>query len=262
MDVCILFILLAQSPLLSAHLTNQESFVKKLLSLHALLERRAIFKLKNASSTMGISGPTTSSSLNCSIISQASTTSSVMTMPKKGVISASFTFSPEWSLIKKVVINLPDQLSALEYLLNTLKIKFEKEVSSQGVRTPVKSKPNNLFRDVISSSKSSATISKSALKPVRAPLSKSQSVNFQSKPQQCLKTRIENINNEIEHNFDDHIDENFPDGISSFIDEPKMNSTVMVKSVDTVNSAKKAVSKTLTACTIKEAKAKVGRKLM
>lgn len=253
MDVCILFILLSQSPLLSAHLTNQESFVKKLLSLHALLERRAIFKLKNASSSMGISGPTTSCSLNCSVISQASTTSSVMTIPKKGVVSASFTFSPEWSLIKKVIINLPDQLSALEYLLNTLGIKFEKEISSQSVRTPVKSKANNLFRDALSSSKSSASISKSALKPVRPPLQKSQSTNFppnkQEKPKE-FKSKLD----EIEHNFDDHIDENFPEGISSFIDEPKMNSTVMTKSADVRNSTKKTVSSA--------AKAKVGRKLI
>ena len=53
-------------------------------------------------------------------MSSCSSSSTLYSLPKKGNVGVLFTMSPEWSLSKKSLIELPDQLSALEFLLNTL----------------------------------------------------------------------------------------------------------------------------------------------
>lgn len=118
MDVCVLFILLVQSKPLSDHLNNQDCFVKKLQSLHTILERRHMIKMKG-----NVSGASQSANLAATATMNSTLsggTSSLYSLPKKGNAGVLFTMSPEWSLSKKSMIELPDQLTALEFLLNSL----------------------------------------------------------------------------------------------------------------------------------------------
>lgn len=254
MDVCILFILMSQSQPLAAHLTNQENFVKKLQALHTVLERRHILKLKSAgSSSISSSASTTNNS--SATQNMGSNTPVLFSIPKKGNVSVKFTMSPDWSLSKKSFIELPDQLSALEYVLNTLGIKYEKEVCGAGTKTPIKARTNSLFKENMSSSKSSTSISKLGVKiptsekVTRKPgsvLTKSHSVNFNKEiPQrQTIKEQI----NEIENQIADHNDETLSvcahdmtvKSMASFTEEPKMNSTVMVDNITSNKTSSKS----------------------
>lgn len=119
MDVCVLFILLVQSKPLSDHLNNQDCFVKKLQSLHTILERRHMIKMKgNVSGASQSANLAATATMNSTLSGVCS--SSLYSLPKKGNAGVLFTMSPEWSLSKKSMIELPDQLTALEFLLNSL----------------------------------------------------------------------------------------------------------------------------------------------
>lgn len=287
MDVCVLFILLAQNEPLAAHLLNQETFVKKLQSLHTVLERRVIFKKKSLNYTsVTLSGnanlntssimPSTSGSSSSNVGNHGNTPNLLAIPNKKGIVSVSFSMTPDWSLQqKKTIIELPDQLSALEYLLNTLNIKYEKEICVTGTKTPIKSKANSLFRnndkDTLSSSKSNPLIAKSSQcsKTARSSIFKntassllksahvgksSSATNFQKASfipiqKTNLKILLDNLTLESSpDNFESHIlgDESSVGSsdcmlgmhdmtvksMASFIEEPKMNSTIMVSNAD------------------------------
>ena len=276
MDLCVLFILLSQSPLLAEHLLNQESFVKKLQNTYSLLERRTAYKQKN--STVNVSSSINNmNALNNSIVIQNSSaksslcTTPLMSVQKKNV-SVMFSLTPEWSLCKKQLIELADPLAALQYLLDTLGIKVEKEFS-----TPVKSKPNSLFREVMSSSKSSIALSKQHYKSigsaepsnrVKNSMIKSQSANFKPTEsylvrQQVLRSektiRASIVRSEIcENIFElqaDLIDENMSmciadttlKSMASFIDEPKLNSTTIFTSKHTPSRIPTIAAKNMSA---------------
>lgn len=252
-DVCILFIHCAQFPPLASHLLAQESFVKKLQGLYTIISRRNQFKLKNLNTTPSISAPSTS--LNTTITPAAN----LPTITKKSIVK--FSILPDWSLCKKTFIEFPDQLTALEYLLNTLSIKYDSDNNVSGTKTPIKNRTLN--RDVMSSSKSTTSISKSittkSAQKNRVPLSKSQSANFKGETpiyrcanqysKSSLKNRLEDIENQLEEHQIDELsvcvgDMTVASVGGEFMDEPKMNSTIMM-----ANKAKQITSK-LAASTI------------
>jgi len=122
MDVCVLFILCVQAAPLRDHLVAQESFITKLLGLHKIIARRTQLKLKNLANGNPSAALLNVTCLNTSSVATATATnvSGCISVIKKGNASVAFTMQPDWSLSKKALIEFPDQLSALEYLLNTL----------------------------------------------------------------------------------------------------------------------------------------------
>ncbi len=126
MDVCVLFIILCvQAKPLRDHLVAQESFITKLQCLHKTIYRRTHLKFKNMTSINSCaSTPVNTSCLNSTVVITPATSVTGTSVPKKGNASVAFTMEPDWSLSKKALIEFPDQLTALEYLLNTLGIFF------------------------------------------------------------------------------------------------------------------------------------------
>ena len=139
MDVCILFILLSQWKPLSDHLLSQDAFIKKLQTIYSALERRATFKSKATSS---IANP----QLNSTIINTPNNAvnANIPVCPLaaaalvKKSLTVSFTTTPEWSLSKKISIELIEPLGALEYLLNTLGVNVETYLTQQQQQTAPK----------------------------------------------------------------------------------------------------------------------------
>ena len=125
MDVCVLFILLAQWSTLSEHLLSQENFIKKLQTIYSTLERRANLKTKST-----VSNPQLNSTLNAGSASNVCASSTTSSLSKK-TASVSFTISPEWSLSKKQSIELVEPLGALEYLLSVLGVRIEPSPAKQ-----------------------------------------------------------------------------------------------------------------------------------
>lgn len=263
MDVCVLFILLVQSKPLSDHLNNQECFIKKLQSLHTILERRHLIKMKGSNTAIA-------QAQIASMNSTMSGTPSLYSIPKKGQIGVLFTMSPEWSLKQKSMIELPDQLTALEFLLNSLGINFKE---NNGTKTPVKPR-NPFYRENMSSSKSSTSIvSKQQMRvtqSARAPMTKSQSVNFN---QNSRKLNLKNNIEEVEQDIDEtcmsvhggHDDNKSIVSTASFLEEPKMNSTIIVQTKQETAYDRRAtvtISKSTVASQVKVASAPPRRKIL
>ena len=112
-------------------------------------------------------------------------------------------------------------------------IKYEKENS--GTKTPVKPR-NPFFRENMSSSKSSNSIGTkkqtSATQSARAPLIKSHSLNFQQKTN--LSKKIDEVENDIDETMSMYGGHDTTDksmvSTASFMEEPKMNSTIILQS--------------------------------
>jgi hypothetical protein len=129
MNVCIVFILLAQDDHNRNYLKSQESFIAKLLSIFKTLERRSELNAKKKQDKQLISTITATRDqlLNTTASASASITPFLENNKAKQATNVSFTFGPDWSLTKKAVIELNDSLHALEYFLNLLDIPLYAE---------------------------------------------------------------------------------------------------------------------------------------
>jgi hypothetical protein len=146
MDVCVLFIILAQNDRIADAILSHEGCVKKLQTIYQILERRACIRMQKQQQNQMVSTIiaskdqllTNSASLNTTY-SKAPTCSS----NGKKVMTVTFTFAPEWNLNKKDAnIQLLEPLGALEYLVNTLDLDFKSEsqntASNVGLNTTYK----------------------------------------------------------------------------------------------------------------------------
>ena len=104
MEVCVLFILLAQFRSLSEHLLCNENFIKKLQTIYSTFERKASLKIG-----LTVSKSQLNSTLNKSYATNLCTSSTASYLSKKPA-SVAFTISPEWSLSKKQSIELIEPL--------------------------------------------------------------------------------------------------------------------------------------------------------
>lgn len=130
MDACIIFILLAQHEYIREFILEQENFVKKITSIHSVLERRASFTRERQTSKGCLnSKDQLNSTLNVGLHSSS-----------KKTLVLSFCFMPEWSLAKKEPIELVEPLGALEYMMKSLGISIDTCVGpTLSTKTPKKS---------------------------------------------------------------------------------------------------------------------------
>jgi hypothetical protein len=129
MNVCIVFILLAQDDHNRNYLKSQESFIAKLLSIYKTLERRSELNAKKKQDKQLISTITATRDqlLNTTASASSSSNPFLENNKAKQSTTVSFTFGPDWSLTKKAVIELNDSLHALKYFLNLLSIQLYSE---------------------------------------------------------------------------------------------------------------------------------------
>jgi hypothetical protein len=147
MEVCILFIILAESESsdVAKQLAAQETNMKKIQAVHALLERRANFRQRHTGVVQQ------QQQLGASSVACGANNS---TVAKK--LAVSFTMAPEWSLNKKsALITLQDPLAALDHMLNSLNIKM----ASPNLQNALGSQP--CISTVLQTPKSSASLSRS-----------------------------------------------------------------------------------------------------
>lgn len=102
MDVCILFILLAQNEHLKSRLVNQESFIKKLTTINSTLKNRASIKQKQQTLILNL--------------------------------------LPDWVISKKC-IDFTEPIYALEHLVNLLQIKSETSAEPKTPKKTILAKP-------------------------------------------------------------------------------------------------------------------------
>lgn len=129
MNVCVLLIILTSNEKLGKLKEEimQQNFLKKLLQLNTVLERRANFRIKKQRTTFS-----NQELLNESLNSSCSAANSHQ-------INISFSLEPEWSLSnRKLFIQLIEPLGALQYLLiNTLDVKIDCSLDNL-LKTPKK----------------------------------------------------------------------------------------------------------------------------
>lgn len=120
MSVCVLFILLVQDESIKSHLLNNDLFIKKLIQIHSILDRRANLRMRNNQQNQS----TTSSNipkeqiLNTTVV--ISTNNANTNKSSSHILL--FTIAPEWNLVKKQNVELIEPIGALNYLLNVLEI--------------------------------------------------------------------------------------------------------------------------------------------
>jgi len=152
MDVCVLFIILAQNEKIADAILSHEGCVKKLQSIYQIFERRACIRMQKQQQSQMMSTIiaskeqllTNSASLNTTYSKAPSCTNT-----SKKFMNVTFTFAPEWNLNKKDAnIQLIEPLGALEYLVNTLDLNFKSELpsasSSVGLNTTFKTPSKKL----------------------------------------------------------------------------------------------------------------------
>ncbi len=129
MNVCILFILLAQNGHNRTYLNAQESFVLKLLSIYKTLKNRSELHAKKKQDKQLTSTITATREqlLNTTASASSASLNSFDSNRSKICTTISFTIGPDWSLTKKEVIELNNSLHALEYFLNLLDISLYDE---------------------------------------------------------------------------------------------------------------------------------------
>lgn len=128
MDACIIFILLSQHEAISEFILRQDNFIKKITSIHSILERRATFTRDRQTSKGCLIGKDQlNSTLNIGLNSNS-----------KKTLVLSFSYMPEWSLAKKKSIELVEPLGALEFMMKNLGIEIETFGGQLG-KTPKKS---------------------------------------------------------------------------------------------------------------------------
>lgn len=131
MDACIIFTLLAQNESIKSYMLNKtECFIRKLVSIHSVLERRASLREKQTSRSSLGNKEQLNSTLGLS--------SSMLGNQSKKAMVIQFTLTPGWNLVKTTPIELVDPIGALEYLLDTLGVSYESSLAAASSRTPKK----------------------------------------------------------------------------------------------------------------------------
>jgi hypothetical protein len=189
LNVCVLLVILGSNEKLVVlrGVVLQQFYLKKLMQLYTTLERRTNFRSKNqrlsimqpVTNTQDLLNDTANSSMSVATSSTCTATSTAGNAAN-GFNQANFMFTlePDWSLSKKLYIQLTDPLGALHYLLlSCLKVKIESSVECGSYKTPKKGIAVSNATSSVKKVKPSATNSIENLSHVDVKASSAKSLN-------------------------------------------------------------------------------------